>query len=155
MGRQHAGCEGVHVDHLLETRLLVRGMRGAVAARAGADQGSPQRRQRIGAALRQLGEPVAVARRLAAESDHAARTQHTPKLGERGGEIREVMQHRVSHDEVEAVVLEGQLGSLAAAGLDVKLEPRGRLGELREHARGDVARHRPLDDACSHQVERE
>ena len=65
------------------------------------------------------------------------------------------MQHRVSHDEVEAVVLEGQLGSLAAAGLDVELEPRGRLGELREHARGDVARHRPLDDACSHQVERE
>ena len=71
--------------------------------------------------------------RLAAEGHHSARAQHTPELAEGGGEIRQVVEHRVPEDEVERVVVERQLLGLARGGLDGQPElGRGAL-ELAQH----------------------
>ena len=77
---------------------------------------------RVGAALGPRGNPVAVVRRLAAEGHHTAGAQHAPELAEGGGEIRQVVEHRVPEDEVERVVLERQLLGLARGGLHGQLE---------------------------------
>ena len=128
--------ERVHVHHLLEAALLgAGGPVVAVAAGGGAHRRAPDRRQRVRAALGQLGDPVAVARGLAAEGDRAAGPQHAPELAEGALEVGQVVQHRVAEHEVEGVVGEGQRGRLAARGLHRQLEPGGRRLERLEHAR--------------------
>ena len=62
------------------------------ARRAGALSSSRQNgATTLGAALRHRGEQVPVTRGLAAERQRAARSQHPAELGERGGEIGQVM----------------------------------------------------------------
>jgi hypothetical protein len=53
-------------------------------------------------------------RGLAAEDDRAARAQNAEELGEGAVEIRKVVEDRVPEDDVEARVLERQVGRFAA-----------------------------------------
>ena len=64
--------------------------------------------------------PVAVARRLAGEQQHAAGPQHAPELGERALELGQVVQHGVAEHEVERRVLERQRRGVARGGLDLQ-----------------------------------
>ena len=105
--------------------------------------------------LRAAREAVAVARGLAGEGDHAARPQHAAELGEGLLEVGDVVQDGVAEDEVEALVLEGQLLGLGGDRLDVEPERVGGRREPRQHPRRDVGRGQRLDRPELEQVERE
>ena len=64
--------------------------------------------------------PVAVARRLAGEGDHAAGAQDAVELAERLVEVGQVVQHRVAEDEVEGLVGERQRARLRRDRLDLE-----------------------------------
>ena len=66
------------------------------------------RREKVPGLLRDVGEPVAVAGRLAAEDDHAARPEDPEELGEGLVEVGDVVEDGVAEHHVEALVLEGQ-----------------------------------------------
>ena len=83
---------------------------------AGAQRGAPQRRERRCGPLGQPGEPVAEARGLAGEHDPAAGAQHPRELGERAVEVGQVVEHRVSEHQVEALVAERQRFGVGARG---------------------------------------
>ena len=67
--------------------------------------------------LRQRRQAVAVARGLAGEGDRAARAQHAAEFGEGAVEVGDVVEDGVAEDEVEALVLEGQLLGLGGDGV--------------------------------------
>ena len=129
--------------------------RVAVLALVHPHQRPPQRRGAQARTLRIRGQPVPVARGLAAEGDHASGPQDAVQLGERGAQIGQVMQHRVPEDEVEGPIGERQPLGLGAHGLDLQAEPLGAGRERVEHPLGDVAGHGLLDQARAQQVERE
>jgi hypothetical protein len=66
-----------------------------------------------------------------------------------------VVEHRVAEQEVERVVLEGQLGGVAGRGLDLEAEPPGVGLERLDHPGRDVRARRRADHARAQQVERE
>ena len=119
-----AGRERVDVDHRLQRVVVgLRAVRWPLARRA-----APTSRRHTGAAARPArfgtaAMPVAVARRLAGEQQHAAGAQHAQELGERAVELRQVVQHRVAEHEVERRVVERQRRRVARDGLDLQAEP--------------------------------
>jgi hypothetical protein len=66
-----------------------------------------------------------------------------------------MVEHRVSQQQVERVILEGQRGGLASRCADAHAEARGRAVELVEHSLRDVGGHRLVDHAREEQVEGE
>jgi hypothetical protein len=151
------GGEGVDVHDLLELVLLAPGA-GPVAVhrpRPCADERAPQRRNRVGAPLRPGRDAVAVVGGLPAERHDAARSQYAPELAKGQVEVGQVVEHGVAEDEVERVVLEGEVRGLAGRRLD--REPqlgRGAL-EAPQHSRRDVRGHRLAHHSGAQQVERE
>ena len=115
-----AGHEGVHVDDRLERVVLAAAV--VVAGRRGprAHGAPPGRRQPQRGALGDRRDPVAVARRLAREEQRPAGREHAHELGEGAVEVGQVVEHGVAEHEVEAVVLERQLGGVAGGGLDLQ-----------------------------------
>jgi hypothetical protein len=100
---------------------------------AGPHQPPPRGGQRQRGPLGQAGDPVAIARGLAAEDDPPARAQHAAELGEGGVEVRQVVQHGVAEDEVERVVGERERVGLALRGLHAQAEPARGVLELGQH----------------------
>ena len=154
MALEVGGSERVHVDHRLE-RVVVGRPAVAVVRLARADEAAPHGRGRDPCPLRQRRDPVAVARRLAGEQQHAARPQHAPELRERALQLRQVVEHGMAEDEVEARVLERQRGGVARRGLDLQAEARGVRPQRVEHPRRDIRADARADHAVLHQVERE
>ncbi len=149
---QVGGGEGVDVDLALE-RVAVGLLGLGDGARAGADQ----RGARAGAseqagALRQRREAVAVARGLAGEDDRAAGPQDAAELGEGPVEVGDVVQDGVAEDEVEALVLEGQL--LGLGGDRVSTSSPSAVGGRRERASASPARCRSRSAARSRRAAR-
>ena len=93
------------------------------SAAAGADQARARPgRASIPARFGTRREAVAVARGLAGEGDHPAGPQDAAEFGEGALEVGDVVEDGVAEDEVEALVLEGQLLGLG----DRRLDARGR-----------------------------
>jgi hypothetical protein len=65
------------------------------------------------------------------------------------------MKDRVAEDDVEALVVEGQLLGLGGDGLQLETERSGGLAQPREHPRRYIGGDDPPDDSELHQVERE
>jgi hypothetical protein len=106
-------------------------------------------------ALGHVGDPVAVARGLAGEEQPAAGAQDALELAEAPIEVGQVVKDGVPEDEIEALVVEGQLLGVAGDGLDVEVQaPRVGLQRV-EHAGGDVGGHGVGDHARLEHVEAE
>ncbi len=125
------------------------------AAAARAHQLAPKRGEDQPRPLGQGGEAVAVARRLAGEGDHAAGAQDAAEFGEGALQVGDVVKDGVAEDEVEALLLEGELLGLGRDRPHLQPERLGGTREPPQHPRGDVGRGQPLDHAELEQVERE
>ena len=142
----------MHVDLRLELVAVVAVSRGAAPRGA-----APIARRQSGAAssadaLRQRGDPVAVAGRLAAEGDRAAGPQDAAKLAERAREVGDVVQDGVAEDEVEALVRERQPLGLGDARVSTSTpEPLGAERRARSSIPGEmsVAVARSISPSCS------
>ncbi len=135
---QVGGGEGVDVDLALE-RVAVRLLGLGDGAGSGPTSAPPGGGDEQSGPLGQRGEAVAVARGLAGEGDRAAGAQHAAEFGEGLVEVGDVVEDGVAEDEVEALVLEGQLLGLGRHGLDVQPQSLGRVGESRFSIPGEMS----------------
>ena len=122
---------------------------------AGAQQRPPGWSEPLRPRLRDCGETVAEARRLAGEDDPPARSQHAVELGERALQIGEVVQHRVAEHQVKARFCERERLRVGAGRPDAEAEPIGVDRERGQHPRRDVGARRLLDDARLEHVQAE
>jgi hypothetical protein len=144
----------VHVDLALEAVALgLLGLGDGAGLRS--DEAPPRRRHEQARPLRQGGQAVSVAGGLAGEGDRPARAQHAAEFGEGLLEIGDVVQDSVAEDEIEALVLEGQLLGLSLDRLYLEAQALGGPRQLLQHPCRDVGGGEALDHAELQQVERE
>src|SRR5699024_2335931 len=101
------------------------------------------------------GVPVPDPRRLAGDDEAATRPEHAQDLAQGGLDVRDVVDHRVPDDEVEAVVGEGEGLGIGDVAADGEAEPLGVLLRCLDHPRREVGDVDLLDQSGDLEVERE